>query len=240
MHSTLPIPRIRRRPNRVDDPSYTIAPSERTPIIPEPVFPQSKGLKLRPIDEIINDKKLFGKMAPPEQTSSTSLKKQLNSARASNSTKQKAFDAPSSKIQGVLDIITETSRKPAVPHKSTTTTTTPPVKSRSKDLNVPIKSTTLSTPTANRPRKSSLLKSEIKEESIQPKLGSKKPMSSITNSIARPRVSSKSTVTQKSKYSQDIPVSYYHGDCIRVVIKLFLYIRILLKHVIIYWERQMR
>lgn len=223
MHTNLPYARIKRRSNRVDDPTWTVTPSDKTPIIPEPVFPQSKGLKLRPIDEIINDKKFLGKMAPPEATStppphsttsSTNSSKKAarpsSSSSSSSNAKSKAFDAPSSKIQGVLDIITESSRKPVTPYKSTT----PPIKSsRSKEVvNVPVKSSsTLSTPTANRPRKSSLLKSEIKDnETVKPRVGSKKPMSSLTNDNhnngTRPRVSSKSTLSQKGgKYNQDIP-----------------------------------
>ncbi|CAO3618190.1 unnamed protein product [Mucor hiemalis] len=205
MHTNLPNARIKRRSNCVDNPTWSVIPSDKTPIIPEPVFPQSKGLKLRPIDEIINDKKLLGKMAPPDNQQPHSNKKAVRLS-SSSTTKSKAFDAPSSKIQGVLDIITETSRKPVTPYKSTT----PPVKSRSKELNVPLKSNTLSTPTANRPRKSSLLKSEIKEnETVKPRIGSKKPMSSLTDNMnnvtTRPRVSSKSTVSQKGRYNQDIP-----------------------------------
>jgi hypothetical protein len=232
MQSNLPITHLKRRPNRVNDTHYTVPPSDRQPIIPEPVFPQSKGLKLRPIDEIMNDGKLLGKKMTP--SSATAGKSNSTSTRAktvnSSSTKPKAaaaYDNPTSKIQGVLDIITSSNSgghgnnsKSSTPYaNSTPTKINNGSGSRSKDSNGSNKSmkpTTLSTSTSNRPRKSSLLKSEItnskSEEPTAPtqthQFGSKKPMSSLTNTttINRPRISSKSTSSQKNKYTKDIPV----------------------------------
>ena len=213
MNAPLPLARLARRPNRVDDPDWTAPVSQRTPIIPEPVFPQSKGLKLRPIDEIINDKKLFGlpetttKNTPTTHRNHTHTTTNNTTTTTNNVSKPKALEAPLSKVQGVLDIITEAARKPAKALKSTAV-----ARNRSKEINLPLKSTNnLSTPSANRPRKPSLLKSEITSEDAlppKPKMGSKKPMASMTNQniTNRPRVSSKSTLPQKNKYNHDIPV----------------------------------
>lgn len=193
MRKSLPISRIQRRPNRVDDPKWKV-PHIDKPLIPAPApeFPQSKGLKLRPIDEIIKDRELLHSLAPPVQDSKKTYQ---SHAVVPN---PRTFEIPSSTVQGVLNNISESSRK------TSTYRAAPPIKGRSKPM-------TLSSAT-NRPRKSSLLKSEIttapeKSTTTPPQMGSKKPMSSLANnSTTRPRVSSKSTSAQKNKYTQDIPV----------------------------------
>lgn len=206
MRKALPVSRMQRRPNRVNDPKWKV-PHIDKPLVPAPApeFPQSKGLKLRPIDEIIKDRELLNSLAAP--LADTKKPSYQSHAYVSN---PRTFEIPSSTVQGVLNNISESSRKssykPLPPP--------PSAKSRSKPL-------TLST--TNRPRKSSLLKSEITTTAPPPpstqaqqqkpppppvsaQMGSKKPMSSLTNNQTRPRVSSKTTSTQKNKYTQDIPV----------------------------------
>lgn len=199
MRKSLPLSRIKRRPNRVDDPKWKV-PHIDKPLVPAPPpeFPQSKGLKLRPIDEIIKDRELLNSLAAPLHDS----RKPYQSHTAAPN--PRTFEIPSSTVQGVLNNITESSRKISA-YKPVAA---PPIKSRSKPL-------TLSSAT-NRPRKSSLLKSEITTtpESITtpPQMGSKKPMSTLTNNPTRPRVSSKSTSVQKNKFAQDIPVNFTLGS----------------------------
>lgn len=221
MGAPLP-PRLTLRPNRADDPEWNVPAIDKTPI---QTFPQSKGLKLRQVDEIINDRQLYSQFAPPhpqhqpqsrsQQPITTTAQENQLRLPSSNSHASKNFEPPLSTVQGVLDIITETSRKPARPSttqkkaSSTTTTTT------TNTLAV------TSSGASNRPRKSSLLKSEITSDSDKPtptQVGSKKPMSLLTNNNTdhhppqhhHPRVSSKSNSVQKNKYEQDIPVRIFY------------------------------
>lgn len=213
MQTNLPLTTIKRRPNRVNHVEYIVPQSDKQPIIPKPILPQSKGLKLRPIDEIINDGKLLGASSKKSNGSVGSITRANVSTKSSTPTT--TTTKPTSKIQGVLDIITSGGS-----HGNNNNTNG----SKSAPYTNNTKLMKSATSTSNRPRKSSLLKSEItssstptiKVEDTQPhhqqQLGSKKPMSSLTNTTTnRPRHSSKSTSSQKnnSKYNQDVPVSNY-------------------------------
>lgn len=213
MQTNLPLTTIKRRPNRVNHVEYIVPQSDKQPIIPKPILPQSKGLKLRPIDEIINDGKLLGASSKKSNGSAGSITRANVSTKSSTPTT--TTTKPTSKIQGVLDIITSGGS-----HGNNNNTNG----SKSAPYTNNTKLMKSATSTSNRPRKSSLLKSEItssstptiKVEDTQPhhqqRLGSKKPMSSLTNTTTnRPRHSSKSTSSQKnnSKYNQDVPVSNY-------------------------------
>lgn len=214
MQTNLPLTTIKRRPNRVNHVEYIVPQSDKQPIIPKPILPQSKGLKLRPIDEIINDGKLLGASSKKSNGSAGGITRATVSTKSSTPTT--TTTKPTSKIQGVLDIITSGGS-----HGNNNNNANG---SKSAPYTNNTKLMKSATSTSNRPRKSSLLKSEItssstptiKVEDTQPhhqqQLGSKKPMSSLTNTTTnRPRHSSKSTSSQKnnSKYNQDVPVSNY-------------------------------
>lgn len=215
MNSELPIKEITKR-HRVIDRDWTVPPSNKKFKQPEPVYPQSTGVKLRPVEDIMNEYSKASQYKPPAAiTASTkpALALGKNIPRVQDKTNCLLEPIPD-KIKGVLQNITETTRrKPTV--GPVPTKQAPKIyasKAESNDKNQ--KSTV--------PRRSSLLKSGISSENLD----SKKPPAPVnvaqsTNaSSARPRISSKSipitttTVTEKTKYAENIPVSrlYQLGD----------------------------
>ncbi|KAI8051360.1 uncharacterized protein B0P05DRAFT_313153 [Gilbertella persicaria] len=194
--------------HRVQDRLWTVPMSNKKFKEPEPVYPQSTGVKLRPVEDIMNEyskantptsNHVSHKVTPPN-TTATATKHPPPSAPTPSSSSTRVQDKNKrliepipDKIKGVLQNLTDTRRKPSAK----------PPKLYTNRPNDNLKSASAS----SAPRKASALKPAISPEKQSTV---KKPLNviqSTTASSARPRVSSKSMPTEKAKYTENIPVS---------------------------------
>ncbi|CEP12804.1 hypothetical protein [Parasitella parasitica] len=107
------------RQHRVTDRNWTVPASKKKFKQPEPVYPQSTGVKLRKIEDIMND---YSKKATPQATSpALSLPSKVAKPTPPNANSiprvaeksQRPLQAIPDKIKGVLQNLKDTRRKPA-------------------------------------------------------------------------------------------------------------------------------
>jgi hypothetical protein len=188
MNADVPTKEITKR-HRILDRDWTVPPSTKKFKHPEPVYPQSTGVKLRPVEDIMNE---YSK-APPYKAPTVSTKAPLGLAKKTPPRVQDKtnclLEPIPDKIKGVLKNITDTTRRKPVSK----------TKAYANDK-------------SNVPRRSSQLKSAISPENLDSKKQSA-PINvpqSTTASSARPRLSSKSTPTPTTiavEKTENIPVS---------------------------------
>lgn len=190
--------------HRVVDRNWTVPVSNKKFKQPEPVYPQSTGVKLRNVEDIMND---YSKKAPPQATTnapSLSLSASSNANKSLTPTtnsiprvadkSQRPLQLIPDRIKGVLQNLTDTRRKPI-------STASTPSKSHGNTLS------------SNTPRKSSALKSSTISPQ-DPKIKKQSTPSTTTattaksaNAQSRPRVSSKTIPMEKVTQIENIPVS---------------------------------
>lgn len=206
MNIDIPVRELTKQ-HRVVDRNWTVPVSNKKFKQPEPIYPQSTGVKLRNVEDIMND---YSKKAPPQAASSApslSLSASSNASKsltpATNSIprvadkSQRPLQLIPDKIKGVLQNLTDTRRKPS------SSASTTPAKSHS------------STPSSSTPRKPSALKSstitpqdaKIKKQSAP----STTTAAKSANTQSRPRVSSKTIPMEKVTQIENIPVSKKEG-----------------------------
>ncbi|CAO0797546.1 unnamed protein product [Mucor circinelloides] len=188
--------------HRVVDRNWTVPVSNKKFKQPEPVYPQSTGVKLRNVEDIMND---YSKKAPPQATTnaqSLSLSASSNANKSLTPTtnsiprvadkSQRPLQLIPDRIKGVLQNLTDTRRKPI-------STASTPSKSHGN------------MPSSNTPRKSSALKSSTISPQ-DPKIKKQSTPSTTTattaksaNAQSRPRVSSKTIPMEKVTQIENIP-----------------------------------
>ena len=198
MNIDIPVKELTKQ-HRVVDRNWTAPVSNKKFKQPEPIYPQSTGVKLRNVEDIMND---YSKKAPQSTAPSLSLASSSNATKSltpnANSIprvtdkSQRPLQLIPDKIKGVLQNLTDTRRKPAA--------ATPPTKSHSNSSS------------NNTPRKSSTLKSSA----ISPKDTKIKKQSTPTITTTdtkptypatRPLISSKTIPIEKVIQIDNIPVS---------------------------------
>lgn len=206
MNIDIPVRELTKQ-HRLVDRNWTVPVSTKKFKQPEPVYPQSTGVKLRNVEDIMND---YSKKAPPQAASnapSLSLSTPSNASKtltptATNSIprvadkSQRPLQLIPDKIKGVLQNLTDTRRKPSLSGSTT------PAKSHGN------------TPSSNTPRKSSALKSSTitpQEPKIKKQSAPSTTTSTTTttaksaNTQSRPRVSSKTIPMEKVTQIENIP-----------------------------------
>ncbi|KAL9551611.1 hypothetical protein MBANPS3_004165 [Mucor bainieri] len=213
MNIDIPVRELTKQ-HRVVDRNWTVPVSNKKFKQPEPIYPQSTGVKLRNVEEIMLD---YSKKAPAQTTSkapSLSLSVPPTASKSSTPTthsiprvadkSQRPLQLIPDKIKGVLQNLTDTRRKPS------SSASTTPAKSHG------------STPSSNTPRKSSALKSstitphdsKIKKQSTPSTTTTTTTTTNTTtttttaksaNTQSRPRVSSKTIPMEKVAQIENIP-----------------------------------
>jgi hypothetical protein len=213
MNIELPIKEITKR-HRVLDRNWTVPPSTKKYKQPEPVYPQSTGVKLRPVEDIMNE---YSKASSSSQYKAPPAPTKLGLAKNTAPPPSRVQDKTNcllepipDKIKGVLQNLTDTTRR----KQPVSAKPAPKIYATKPNNNDKIHK-------SNVPRRPSLLKSAISPENLD----SKKPPApvnvaqSTNTSNARPRVSSKSmpiasttsiVATEKAKYTENIPVSIHY------------------------------
>lgn len=203
MNIDIPVRELTKQ-HRVVDRNWTVPVSNKKFKQPEPIYPKSSGVKLRNVEDIMND---YSKKAPPQATPnapSLSLSASSNANKALTPTAtsiprvadngQRPLQLIPDKIKGVLQNLTDTRRKPTSSASST------PTKSHGN------------TPSSKTPRKSSALKSSTTtpqdpKTKKQPAPSTNTNTAKSANTQSRPRVSSKTIPMEKVTQIENIPVS---------------------------------
>lgn len=83
--SEIPRKELLRQHHKVPDPHYTVPPSKKELLPPQPVYPQSRGIKLRDVDTIVKESKYLrpdtAQSRKPQQQQTSNFKKPEASSR---------------------------------------------------------------------------------------------------------------------------------------------------------------
>ncbi|KAI8365766.1 hypothetical protein BD560DRAFT_157668 [Blakeslea trispora] len=231
MSIDLPVKELTKQ-HRVQDRYWTVPASNKKVRQPEPVYPQSTGVKLRPVEDIMNEysksntpiaasgaanntnshkatppqlppssnnnRAVSAKQTPvthPVPTVASSSTPNASSAVGNSSTRtqdknKRLMEPIPDKIKGVLQNLTDTTRRK--PSSNTKTAKIYATKPNDKTTSV---SSASKSKSVISPEKSTAVKKQQPLNVIQ----------GTTASSARPRISSKSMPTEKTKYTENIP-----------------------------------